>query len=695
MVESVKITIGGATYEATNAATESTLQDILAAMNKRARGEGPEEKKKKEEAKKEAERAAKMGPAYERAAKAIGRFDKAAQKTSIVVDKMAGRLSGSALNYENTLEFAGNIAERGFGAAGDAAQDFGRKLEGSKRRGLRGFGIALDIGGQALRGFGKLAPAFTAGATMAIGAAEGFFEAYRNVADAGILAGSSFQNLMNTAKDTGLTLAQFGKFVSQNKDRLVGLSGSVSVGAKRVAALGKTVDQDLKNKFIAMGIAIEDIPNYLLDFQNAAAKGGQQLDMTTAAKSALTLAQQMKMLSDLTGKSVDELRAEKDQRALATQAQAKLLELNQKFPGAYEAFGYAATQINARFGEAGVAALNDVLANGRATNEQTAVFLQQNKGAAMAIQEITSGMNTGQINLANATQASQDIIRSHNAVILEDQKALANFARFTQIGDTPLGPLVENLGQNIKATLASINMTPEEYEKMKNIPKETTESIDPTLKAFGNLETGAQTLAMATQQFAADMVNFVGQGSTSIFKTLADDIAAVSKEIHKTIGTPGEGGDTSEGILDTVKSWLNSFVENKGISKSLYGAALGADAAALMSTPAAVTGAGAAAPISIGAVAAALHAASFVADMLGFAEGGVSKGPSDGYLQKLHGTEAVVPLPDGRNIPVKLDDTAFKAMADKLDLVARLNGAMLNEMQRNNNLTRQGQLLAS
>ena len=58
-------------------------------------------------------------------------------------------------------------------------------------------------------------------------------------------------------------------------------------------------------------------------------------------------------------------------------------------------------------------------------------------------------------------------------------------------------------------------------------------------------------------------------------------------------------------------------------------------------------------------------------------------------------SEAVVPLPDGRNIPVKLDDAAFKAMADRLDLLARLNGAMLNEMQRNNNLTRQGQLLAS
>ena len=37
-----------------------------------------------------------------------------------------------------------------------------------------------------------------------------------------------------------------------------------------------------------------------------------------------------------------------------------------------------------------------------------------------------------------------------------------------------------------------------------------------------------------------------------------------------------------------------------------------------------------------------------------FASGGVSSGPSSGYAVALHGTEAVVPLPDGRSIPVTM-----------------------------------------
>ena len=39
---------------------------------------------------------------------------------------------------------------------------------------------------------------------------------------------------------------------------------------------------------------------------------------------------------------------------------------------------------------------------------------------------------------------------------------------------------------------------------------------------------------------------------------------------------------------------------------------------------------------------------------LGFADGGISTGPKSGYMTQLHGTEAVVPLPNGRSIPVEI-----------------------------------------
>ena len=40
---------------------------------------------------------------------------------------------------------------------------------------------------------------------------------------------------------------------------------------------------------------------------------------------------------------------------------------------------------------------------------------------------------------------------------------------------------------------------------------------------------------------------------------------------------------------------------------------------------------------------------------MSFSGGGIASGPSSGYPATLHGTEAVVPLPDGKTIPVSLE----------------------------------------
>ena len=82
-----------------------------------------------------------------------------------------------------------------------------------------------------------------------------------------------------------------------------------------------------------------------------------------------------------------------------------------------------------------------------------------------------------------------------------------------------------------------------------------------------------------------------------------------------------------------------------------------------------------------------------------FALGGIVPdfGPSGRNVIAGDGTaEAIVPLPNGRSIPVSLANTSmFKDMNDKLDLLARINGAMLESMNKNNSLTRQGLQLAT
>jgi hypothetical protein len=78
----------------------------------------------------------------------------------------------------------------------------------------------------------------------------------------------------------------------------------------------------------------------------------------------------------------------------------------------------------------------------------------------------------------------------------------------------------------------------------------------------------------------------------------------------------------------------------------------------------------------------------------GFAFGGISTGPLSGYSETLHGTEAVVPLPDNRSIPVTLTNSqSNNSTMDTKEMVSAINqqtgllNRILVSMEKNNQLT--------
>jgi hypothetical protein len=71
---------------------------------------------------------------------------------------------------------------------------------------------------------------------------------------------------------------------------------------------------------------------------------------------------------------------------------------------------------------------------------------------------------------------------------------------------------------------------------------------------------------------------------------------------------------------------------------------------------------------------------------IGKANGGISRGPVSGYSEILHGTEAVVPLPDNRSIPVSLDSSSITAAVNQQSGIL---AEILRTMQNNNSLTSQ------
>lgn len=68
-------------------------------------------------------------------------------------------------------------------------------------------------------------------------------------------------------------------------------------------------------------------------------------------------------------------------------------------------------------------------------------------------------------------------------------------------------------------------------------------------------------------------------------------------------------------------------------------------------------------------------------------DGGIATGPQSGYRAMLHGTEAVVPLPDGKTIPVTMPgmETAVNSLADQGSAIS-VSSEMREEMSRQSGL---------
>jgi hypothetical protein len=85
-----------------------------------------------------------------------------------------------------------------------------------------------------------------------------------------------------------------------------------------------------------------------------------------------------------------------------------------------------------------------------------------------------------------------------------------------------------------------------------------------------------------------------------------------------------------------------------------------------------------------------VNTANEFAGYSGMANGGVATGPSSGYMMELHGTEAVVPLPDGRSIPVDFSNNMFDSLVSALtNAMSDSSKSMPELVQINKNLLQQ------
>ncbi len=299
--------IGGQPVQLINAATETTLKQLLAAMNAMvaASAKGSKGAKLQAELEKELKRLADTSKDYLKNLKAVN----AAEEEKL---KLAQKAIEKEKERQKQLEAAAEAMGALYGATTKAALGMTNLISA-----LANTGNSLTAAAQSLNQIpivgGVLSGVFGAVA----GAAEKTYKSFQEAAAVGANFGGSISDMINAATGAGLTFEQFSGIVARTGHDLALLGGTTSEGAKRLAQLGRGIkDTGLGDELAALGYSTEAINEGLAKYSGMLAKTGalQGMNNSQLVDATGQYLKNLDAVSKLTGQSKKELEDARNQR---------------------------------------------------------------------------------------------------------------------------------------------------------------------------------------------------------------------------------------------------------------------------------------------------------------------------------------------------------------------------------------------
>jgi hypothetical protein len=226
--------------------------------------------------------------------------------------------------------------------------------------------------------------------------------------------------------------------------------------------------------------------------------------------------------------------------------------------------------------------------------------------------------------------------------------------------------------------LSGGQLTSQAMNSMQAITSDAKESKE-ILGKLGNLSVG-----QLTSQAMNSMQAITSEGKGSIAGYFLEAAAALKWVGDKDNGSWTLGGEvvdqnTAREILDFARGWpkLKQEIQSElDKAKDLIG-----EGGSKLDASIKETGGSTKMSDYVTGLTESSAGAKMSDYATGFAKGGIASGSLSGYSATLHGTEAVVPLPDNKSIPVNLEGSAITgALRAQSDIL----NSILSAMQQNN-----------
>ena len=506
----------------------------------------------------------------------------------------------------------------------DLAKGIG-SMTGSVLNGSKGFDSLIPVIeglGSAMAGLagslplvGGAAKQFVEGATQAskflIGELGKQVQTFNDVSKAGLLATDGMTGFSKSAFSSMLTLEQFGRIVTDNSQALAAMSGSAYDGA----AMFGDVTSDLANRddLRLLGLNAEEIAEVTAEFTKQQTRLGRTQGMTAQqlAGSTAGYIKELDVLAKLTGENRKDLQARRAALLQETRFSAMVAGMKEEEA---EAVTAAVSMIGVR-SERFATGMKDILTSSTATTEEGRQLMLLSGGAA---RDIGEQLKSGAIDQVQAVNMLKEAIGPN----------LERFRGLSQIlGDS------NEVTAGYSDSLKFVTTQTKELAEMYKTQKTQMEGYDPSDDGL--------TISMAQAQ--KDIEEFAANANKIILELMPTTAKVTEQLTTILLDLSKLAKDGFTNSMDAPGGLLNKFM-------SFFGA--GQTKEQMVAVQMANGGFG----VSDEDKKAYLEKRAEAKERLPqFASGGITDFSNAGELAVLHGTEAVVPLPDGKTIPINFN----------------------------------------
>lgn len=284
-------------------ASEATMQKLLAAMEKMAKASGKDPSSQERRLR-------------ETANKSLMGNIQAVKGTTAVFGSLMKNATPLGMAF-TALSKVGGVAGTAMGSLAKNAVGFGQELLGTSTR-LSDFSRHIPIVGNAM--------------SSLVGIIDETYDSFTQLSKSGVDFNYNMAQFRNSARDAGLSLSEYTNFVRENTERMASFGGTVTSGAMGISRLTSSMDRDLRENLLSMGLTFEDINDQLISYAylNRAGARTRIQDENSQAAAMASYTKNLLTLSKLTGKDINQVQEKMAQEQMDMAFQMELNKLDEE-----------------------------------------------------------------------------------------------------------------------------------------------------------------------------------------------------------------------------------------------------------------------------------------------------------------------------------------------------------------------------